>query len=344
MPKLRSRLVGALALSMGLVLGNQAVHAQSAPKHTFRYTTGAPAKTPWVTQLERFAKDIEEESGGAIKIDQFIAAQLGNEQDTAQQIARGRIDMGGFSAGAVALLAPEIALFQLPFYFKSIAELDCTLDTALTKPVTELLAKKGIQFLGWTEVGTVDIVGKKPFISPKEVNGLKAAAASNKVNSMMWQAFGANPSFVGITEITSAFQTGLVDVSATVITFYFPSGLGKVANVMTRVDLYDAPGIIMMNKATYDRMPKDMQAALMRGVNRRPAELLRKEIRGFEDVLRGMHEKAGGQIVKVTPAQRDEWRKMIAPEWPKMVKEIGGEAEKFFQQMEAGRKQCEGKV
>ena len=33
----------------------------------------------------------------------------------------------------------------------------------------------------------------------------------------------------------------------------------------------------------------------------------------------------------------------MIPEWPKMVKEIGGESEKFFQQMEAGRKSCEGK-
>ena len=333
----------AAAVALSLAMGASALHAQTAPQFTYRYTTGAPAKTPWVTQLERFAKDVEEESGGKIKIDQFIAAQLGNEQDTAQQIARGRIDMGGFSAGAVALLAPEIALFQMPFYFKNYAELDCTLDTALTKPVTDLLAKKGVQFLGWTEVGTVDIYGKKPFLTPKEVNGLKAAAASNKVNSMMWEALGANPSFIGITEVSSAFQTGLAEVGATIITFYFPSGLGKVAPVMTRLELYDAPGIIMMNKATYDKMPKDMQAALLKAVARRPADLLRKEIRGFEDVLRGMHVKAGGQMIQATPAQREEWRKVVQPVWPKIVKEVGGESEKFFQAMEAGRKSCEGK-
>ncbi len=343
MISLKTGLKSALALALATTLGASVTQAQTAPQLTFRYTTGAPAKTPWVTQLERFAKDVEEESGGKLKIDQFIAAQLGNEQDTAQQVARGRIDMGGFSAGAVALLAPEIALFQLPFYFKSYAELDCTLDTSLTKPVTELLAKKGIQFLGWTEVGTVDIFGKKPFLHPKEVNGLKASAASNKVNSMMWEALGANPSFIGITEVSSAFQTGLAEVGATAITFYFPSGLGKVAPVMTRLELYDAPGIIMMNKATYDRMPKDLQAALVKAVARRPADLLRKEIRGFEDVLRGMHVKAGGQIVQATPAQRDEWRKALQPAWPKIVKEVGGESEKFFQAMEAGRKSCEGK-
>jgi len=332
----------ALAAACLCALGATALPVAAQPKPlTLRYTTGAPAKTPWVTQLERFAKDVEEESKGSIKIDQFIAAQLGNEQDTAQQVARGRIDMGGFSSGAVALLVPELGLFGLPFYFQSPAEQDCTLDTALvTRFVSESLAKKGIQFLGWTEVGTVDIMGKRPFISPKDVNGIKASAASHKVSSMFWQALGANPSFVGITEITSAFQTGLVEATATVITFYLPSGLNKVANTATRLAVSDSPGIIMMNKRTFDAMPKDQQAALMRAVERRPASQLRQEIRGFEEVLWGMHVKGGGQMIKPTAEQRDEWRKVLTKEWPAMVKAIGGDSQTLFSRMEAGRQSC----
>jgi TRAP-type C4-dicarboxylate transport system substrate-binding protein len=317
------------------------VVAQDKKPLELRYTTGAPAKTPWVMQLERFAKDVEEESKGTLKIDAFIAAQLGNEQDTAQQIARGRIDMGGFSNGAVALLTPEISLLGLPFYFKDVVEQDCTLDNHLTKPVHDALAKKGVKFLGWTEVGTADVIGKRPFVSPKEVAGLKAASASNKVSAATWTTLGANPNQIGITEIASAFQTGLVDVQFTVITFYLPSGLSKVAPVLTRVEVSDAPGIIMMNKRKYEGLPKEQREALDRAVARRSADQLRKEIRGFEATLRGMHVKGGGQVVDVTPAQREEWRKALQPAWPEMVKELGAEGDRFFKQMEAGRKACE---
>lgn len=317
------------------------VQAQDKKPLALRYTTGAPAKTPWVMQLERFAKDVEEESKGGLKIDQFIAAQLGNEQDTAQQIARGRIDMGGFSNGAVALLTPEISLLGLPFYFKDNAEQDCTLDNHMSKPVSDALAKKGVKFLGWTEVGTGDIIGKRPFVSPKDVAGLKAASASNKVSAAMWTALGANPNQIGITEIASAFQTGLVEVQASVITFYLPSGLSKVAPVLTRVELADAPGIIMMNKAKYEGLSKDMREALDRAVARRPADQLRKEIRGFEETLRGMHVKGGGSVVNITPAQREEWRKALQSAWPTMVKELGADGDRFFKQLEAGRKACE---
>lgn len=335
-----TRALGLATSLLALFAAAPAVLAQKAPSVTLRYTTGAPQKTPWVTQLERFAKDVDEESKGDIKIDPFIAAQLGNEQDTIQQIARGRIDMGGFSTGAVALVLPELAVLSIPFLFKDNAEQDCVIDKAMTKPISDGLAKKGVKFLGWTEVGTSIVIGKKPFKTPSEVNGLKAAAQSNKVSAAMWSALGANPNPIGITEIASAFQTGLVDVQASVVTFYLPSGLSKVAPVLTKVDMADAPGIIVMNKGAWDKLSADNKAALERAVARRPADLLRKEIRGFEETLRGLHVKGGGTVVEVTPAERDQWRAKIQPVWPSMVKEIGPDGEILFKAVEAGKATC----
>lgn len=336
------RLAGATIVA-GVALALAGGAAAQDKVTELRYTTGAPERTPWVTpQLRRFEKDVEEESGGKIKISSFINAQLGNEQDTVQQVARGRIDMGGFSNGAVALIAPELALLGLPFYFKSVAEQDCTVD-AMTKPVSDLLAKKGIKFLGWTEVGTADIVGKKPFLVPADVKGLKAASASNKVSAAMWSALGANPTPIGITEIASAFQTGLTDTYSTVVTFYLPSGLAKVAPILSRVELADAPGILLMNKAVYDKLPAAERTALDKAIGRRSATQLRQEIRGFEATLRDMHVKGGGTIATPTPEQRAEWAKVLQPVWPKMVQEVGGDAANFFKQMEAAKASCDKK-
>ena len=74
---------------------------------------------------------------GAFKINAFLNSQLGSEQDTIQQVARGRIDMGGYSVAAVALLVPELALATMPFLFKDTTEQDCVYDNHLTKITTE---------------------------------------------------------------------------------------------------------------------------------------------------------------------------------------------------------------
>ncbi|MBL8381568.1 MAG: TRAP transporter substrate-binding protein [Burkholderiales bacterium] len=331
----------AAVVAAALVAGAGAVAAQQKPV-SLRYASGAPPKTPWVTQIERFQKYVDEESKGAVKVEAFIAAQLGNEQDTIQQLARGRIDMGGFASGAMALVVPEVANLILPFYFRTIAESDCTID-ALTPQITALLARKGVQLLGFTDIGTIDIVGKKPYVLPADVKGVKAVAYSSKMYTVFWNALGANSSPLGITEWAPAFQSGAVDLTGTPATFYVPSGLNKIAPVLTRLDMWSSPAFVIMNKGIFDRLSKDQQDAIMRAAARDSTANQRKEARAFEAMIRGVHEKGGGQVVQVTPAQREEWRKVVAPAWPQMVKEIGGESESFFRQIESARKGCEGR-
>lgn len=333
----RHRLLTIAAIGLAVVCLPMATSAQS-PTVSLRYTTGAPPKTPWVTQAERLKAAIAEESKGAVQMDLFIAAQLGNEQDTIQQVVRGRIDMGGFSTTGAALVVPEFALFNLPFYFKSIKEQDCALD-ALTPDIAGMLDAKGLKFLNWSEVGNADVIAKKPFVNPDDARGIKAAANPHKISAIMWQTLGANPNPLGITEIVAAFQTGLVEVQAQVVTFYVPSGLNKVAPVLTRMNLSNTPGLVVINKAIHEKLAPEHRAALDRAAAKVPPAQYRAEVRGFEQVLRDMHVKGGGQVVETTPEQREAWRKRLQPAWPEMIKSVAGEG--FFAKLEAARAKCQ---
>ena len=330
-----------LICAVALLAAQDLTQAQDKKPVELRYTSGAPPKgNPWAMQAERFAKDVDEESKGEIKIQPFFASQLGSEQDTVQQVARGRIDMGGFSAGSSALIVPEMGLLVMPFYFRNTAEFDCVLDNHMTKPVTEAFAKKGVQFLGWSEVGSIDMYGKKPFTSPKDLNGAKAAIYANKTQALFFGSQGASVNPLGLPEWIPAFQTGMADVVLTAITYALPSGLTKVAPVASRVKAYDSPAPVLMNKATFDKLSKPHQEALLRANNRNPSAKVRGEVRGFEETLFGMLKQGGGQVVEVTQDQRDAWRKAMEPVYPQIVKETGGDAAGFYAAMEAGRKAC----
>ena len=335
--------LGLLATAAAVLAASLATPALAQDKKPveLRYSTGAPPKgNPWVTQIERFAKMVDEESKGELKIQPFFGSQLGSEQDTIQQVARGRIDMGGYSSGSAALVVPEVALLAMPFYFRNVAELDCVLDNHVAKLVADLFEKKGVKFLGWTEVGSIELYGKKPYMSPKDLNGAKAASYANKTQSLFYSSLGASPIPMGLPELIPAFQTGMAEVNLGAITYSFPSGLTKVAPVISRLGVYDSPGLTLMNKAVFDKLPKPLQEAMLRASDKVPSSQYRSEIRGFENVLYGMHEKAGGQIVLGTQEQRDLWRAVLDPVYPKIVDETGGTSKAFFAAMEAGRKTC----
>lgn len=121
-------------ITLGLAIAPVISTAQDKKPIELRYSSGAPPTgNPWVMQINRFAKEVEEESKGEIKIQPFLASALGSEQDTVAQVARGCIDMGGYSGGSAALIVPEIGLLLMPAYFSGPEQFDCVLDNHMTK-------------------------------------------------------------------------------------------------------------------------------------------------------------------------------------------------------------------
>lgn len=338
----RTVVAGAMALLLGAAAATAPTTAAAQDRPvTLRLTSNSPPKAPWAMQIERIIAKIAEETKGTVKVEAFYGGQLGNEQDTLQQVARGRIDMGLFAIGAAALVVPEVQLSILPFYFSSFAEQDCMLDRHLYKPFDAAFAAKGVKLLGLADVGTIDVIGKRPYPNPADVRGLKAITYT-KNQAIMWSALGVNGTFVGVPEWSSSLQSGLVDIGGSPMALYVPSGLNKVAPVLTQVNMWNAPGVILMNKGVWDRLSAEQRAAVERAMAAEPASKLRAEIRGFDAKLREMHKAGGGQVVEVSAEQRAAWRNAVAPAWPEMVKGIGGDAEPLFRSMEAARAACRG--
>ncbi|EYC52985.1 hypothetical protein AZ34_17505 [Hylemonella gracilis str. Niagara R] len=322
----------ALAVLLVGLLGTTA--AQQSPPVELRMQATAPPGTPWARYVTEWAKNLETLTQGSVVLK---AGPYGSEQDTIQQMARGRLDMGTWSLNGAALLVPELSLLQLPFYFSGLDELHCVLDKNLDQTVTELLASKGVRLTGWNAAGVVHIIGKKAYVQPADLAGLKSGTFGTRAYATFWSAMGTSPKPVPTTEVGSAFQTGLIDVAANVPMVYVAAGIGKVAPVMTRVSITPAPLLSLMSQQSWERLTPAQREALERA---RPA-LDRDVVRGFEETLLERHKQGGGQVVDLTPAQRATWRAAAAPLWPDMVKELGPEGERLFQQMEAGRAACQ---
>ncbi|MGD9944925.1 MAG: TRAP transporter substrate-binding protein DctP [Burkholderiaceae bacterium] len=312
----------------------------AAAQYQIRYASAAPSGSIFAKQVERLAAQIGEESQGKIQVSPFHNSQLGGEADVIGQIARGRIDMGGFSATTLSLQAPELTLLQLPFFFDSEAQRDCVMDNHAKPLVIEALARKGLHFFAWGESGDVQLVGKKSFASPADLKGIKFGHLPSKALSDFARLQGANPIPITSAEIASSLQTGLIDSFTTMPVFYIPAGLNKIAPIMTKLDMSSAFTINVIHKGTYDKWPAEVRAAFDRGVAKTPTSTVRQEVRDLNRQLLKAHTDGGGAVAPVTPAQRAEWQKGLRPYYLTLVKELGASGEKLFSTMEAGKKAC----
>ena len=305
-----------------------------------KLATAAPEKTPWGAQIMRLAEAIAEESEGRLTVEPYFNSQLGTENDTLAQLARGRIEMGLFTVSAGAQQAPEIGLMQLYGLYESNEQRACVQENYLTDELRERLSTKGVYFGAWAEVGNGWFASDRPVRNAEELQGLKVGISVNKINSAYWRAMGANPVPVSPGEAASAMSTGLIDLYPTVYTFYIPSGLNKVAPVITEYNYANGPGMWAVSQRVMDRMSEEDQAAMKRAFGRFTSQETMDEIFAFENVLRQMHIDGGGQVVPITDEDLASFREKLPPFIAEMTAEYGAEGEHIMGLIEEGKANC----
>jgi TRAP-type C4-dicarboxylate transport system substrate-binding protein len=315
-------------------------HAETVLK----LATAAPEQTPWGAQANRLAALIAEESEGRIKIEPYFNSQLGSENDTLAQLARGRIEMGLFTVSAAGQQAPEVGLMQLYGYFDSNDQRACVQDNHLTDDIRARLAPKGVYFGAWAEVGNGYVMSDREITSAEDLKGLKVGMSVNKINTEHWKVFGANPVPLSPGEVASAASTGLIDVYPTVYTFYIPSGLSKIYPVVSEYNYANGPGMWAVSQRVLDGLSEEDQAAIKRAFAD-PAfssKAIMDEIFAFEDKMRALHESQGGKIVTLDDTQVASFRDQLPPWWEAMAADHGDDGVAILKLMEEGKAACKG--
>jgi TRAP-type C4-dicarboxylate transport system substrate-binding protein len=333
--KIQIAAAAAAAIALSALVSGSAVGQQ---KLEFKFVSASPPKTPWEAQINRFRDDIAKDSNGAVVMVPYINSVLGSEQDTILQVQNGRLESGGFSITAGAQIVKEIALLAAPYLWDSEKQVDCAYDKYLFSEYEKLFAKKGLVLTQWSEVGWVNVYGKKPITLPADVKGYKVRMAPANSSKVFWQALGANGVPLGVPDVNPSLQTGLVDGGDYPNLSYVATGTGKIAPYLTITQHQHQGGIVVFNKKWWDALPKATREELIK-VSAPPTQL-RIEVRQVQEAMLALHQKSGGTVIKLTPEQLDAWRKASAPAQAALVKEIGGEAPRIWQVIQKAKKEC----
>ncbi|NDW44191.1 TRAP transporter substrate-binding protein [Ruegeria sp. PrR005] len=305
-----------------------------------KLATAAPEKTPWGAQVNRLAEAIAEESEGRLKVEPYFNSQLGTENDTLAQLARGRIEMGLFTVSAGAQQAPEVGLMQLYGIYDSNEQRACVQDNYLTDKIRERLSPKGVYFGTWAEVGNGYLMSNEPITSVEQLKGMKVGISVNKINSEYWKTVGANPVPVSPGEAASGASTGLIEMYPTVYSFYIPSGLNKIIPVVSEYNYANGPGMFALSQRALEQMSEEDQAAINRAFDRFTSKEIMGEIFAFEDKMREVHLSQGGQIVQVGEEFREEMAALLPPFWAAMAADHGEVGAEIMALIEKAKAEC----
>jgi TRAP-type C4-dicarboxylate transport system substrate-binding protein len=291
--------------------------------------------------LAPWARKVEQDSGGRIKIDIFPSMSLGGAPPQLFDQARdGVVDLVWTLPGNTPGRFPGIEAFELPFVpsrralVNSLALQDYA-DQNLAKEFAEV---KPICF--WAHDHGL-IHSKRPVKTMDDLQGLKLRFPTRLAGEAL-RALGASAIGMPIPQVPESLAQGVID--GTVVPWEVVPSI-KVAELVknhTEIPgsptLYTATFVLAMNKAKYEGMPEDLRKVIDANSGQVAARMAGQVWDEQATVVSEMVKKRGNTLITITEDEKERWRKATQPvvdTWVKTSKERGLDGEKLLESARA---------
>ncbi len=264
-----------------------------------KFATVAPEGSTWTNVLRDIDKELDEKSGGSLRLKIYAGGVQGDEKDVVRKMRIGQTHCAGFTGVGLGEVLPEVRILDLPFFIDNYDEVDYIREK-FTGRFVENFEKKGYVFLGWTEVGFVYFYSA---VNVKTVDEMKATKMwmweGDPLAKALFDALDMSPIALTLTDVMTSLQTGLVNS-------VYVSPLGIIAlqwftkvGYMLDLPMADATGAILITKKKFNKLSPEHQVLLKETFKTHSDRLLKLIRRDNDDSLKLLKD-AGVKIVPVT--------------------------------------------
>ena len=194
----------------------------------------------------------------------YYSGQLYSDVKVIEAIQVGAVEAANIYTNYLETVVPEFVIFNLPLLYDTTAELEKVFDSNIGKILINKAESKGFKILGrflWPQED-IAFVSTKPIKVPGDVKGLKIRATASPQADWL-QSLGAAPTFVTGAEMYMGFQRGTLDASLSALAATVERKLYEVAPYTTFLGVCVTIGMPTMNKKYFDKLPEDIQKAIM---------------------------------------------------------------------------------
>ena len=221
-----------------------------------------PEGYPNVVAMQNLGKKLEEATKGRLTLRMFPNMVLGDEKSMIEQTQAGGIDILRTSLGPVGPVVPEVNVFNMPFVFRNEAHMRAVIDGPIGD---EILAKitnssANLVALGWMDGGTRNLYTKKAIRKPADLAGQKIRMMGNPLFVDTMNAMGGSGISMGMGELFSAMQTGVVDGAENNPPTYVTQNHFTVAKFYDLTAHLIIPEIFVYSKTKWNKLSADDQA------------------------------------------------------------------------------------
>ena len=306
-----TRRAAVVALAALLPMG--AALAQDVKERSIKFAFQNPKGHPQEMGAAKFAELVAAKSGGKLQVKLFPGGTLGGDVQTVSALQGGTVEMTVLNAGILGAQAKEFEIFDFPFLFANVQEVDAVTDGPFGQKLLGKLGDKGLVGLAYWDLGFRNVTNsKRPITKVEDIAGLKLRVIQSPIYIDMFTALGANATPMPFPEVYPALEQKAIDGQENPLSVIQANKFFEVQKYLTLTNHQYNPQSLIFSKKVWDTLsPAEKKileesaleaAKFQRQVNRDAAA-------GQLDALK----KAGMQVTELSAAEQGKLRDKMKP-------------------------------
>ena len=251
-----------MACSNSSDTGSDAAGTSSQETTTLRFSHFWPATSSISKEVfEPWAKQIEEDSKGRLKVELYPSAGLAKADVTYEAAAKGTIDIGSQAHGYTNGRFPLTQITELPGLSSSATQMGCILQTLYEDgTLASEYEDSHLLFMYGAGPGTLHTTNKL-IRKPEDMKGMRIRRPSAVAGDII-ESMGASPVGLPANDMYTSLQRGVVDGLSFPWEAVTAFKIDEITKYHTNIPFYSSALMVTMNKDKYDSLPDDLKQVL----------------------------------------------------------------------------------
>jgi TRAP-type C4-dicarboxylate transport system substrate-binding protein len=255
-----------------VLVGEAGAEAAPEPAHQLRIATLAPRQSGLGKAFQELRKQLRERTDGQVELKMYHGGVAGDEMTVVRKMRVGQLDGALLTSTGLGALVPQVLVLQAPGLITNYPVLD-DVRVQLGPALEELFDKAGYELISWGDSGQVRIFSKHKVQHPNDLRNVRPWVwRGSPTMKAFIEAAGANGVTMGLPEVFSALQTGMVDTviasSIGVLAFQWHTRL----KTMTKPGGGIVVGAYVIKKDRLAALPKAAQDHIRQSAREHAAE------------------------------------------------------------------------
>jgi TRAP-type transport system periplasmic protein len=321
-----ARIIGGL-IAAATVMVTASANAQET-KH-YRFAHDQQLNSGYSIAYDIFSAKLKELSKGAMLVDQYPGAQLGQESQILQLVRSGDIDFAIVSSANTSTISPQAGVMSLHYLFRSDEhDIKALGDQKVFEAIRDMIddTVQGIHVIGLGTQGFRHMYGKKEVRKIDDLKGYKVRVQATATEDTMFAAYGAQTVHMPFGSVYTSLQTGVMDFGENAVNVYLINKHYEVAPVLSMTEHEANNAILWISDKLWQSLNADQKQWVLTSA-RDVSTQEPKRAFALERAAAAKLEKMGVKIV--ADVDKAGFQKVADPYLDKLAKELGPHADKI---------------